>query len=104
MAHVLIALGSNRGDREARLEFALTAIGALPGTTVLTSSVPMETAPVGGVATGDFLNAAAILETKLEPMPLLEHLQAIEEEAGRPPVNERERWGDRELDLDILLY
>ena len=49
----------------------------------------------------DFINAVAELETGLDPIPLLDALQALEERAGR---QRRRHWGERTLDLDILLY
>ena len=51
-----IALGSNVGDREAELAFAREAIAALPGTVVLRASAVSETAALGPVAQGPFLN------------------------------------------------
>jgi 2-amino-4-hydroxy-6-hydroxymethyldihydropteridine diphosphokinase len=49
----------------------------------------------------EFINAVAVIETTLEPLVLLEVLQAIEKKHAR----KRERhWGPRTLDLDLLLY
>lgn len=48
-----------------------------------------------------YYNAVAQLETVLEPLPLLDQLQAFEQEAGRVRLR---RWGERTLDLDLLLY
>lgn len=63
-----------------------------------------ETAPVGPVAQGDFLNAAAEIETELAPESLLEAMAAIEVRAGREPRDRRQHWGPRTLDMDLLLY
>ena len=61
-----------------------------------------ETAPVGGPpGQGPFLNAAATVESGLDPKSLLESLREIEANAGRVRVV---RWGERTLDLDLLLY
>ena len=60
-----------------------------------------ETAPVGPVVQGDYLNAVAVLDTVFGPRPLLDALLGIESAAGR---ERRERWGPRTLDLDLLLY
>jgi 2-amino-4-hydroxy-6-hydroxymethyldihydropteridine diphosphokinase len=49
----------------------------------------------------DFVNAAALLDTTLEPRALLDALLGIERAFGR---ERRERWGPRTLDLDLLLY
>jgi 2-amino-4-hydroxy-6-hydroxymethyldihydropteridine diphosphokinase len=48
-----------------------------------------------------FLNAVAWLETDLEPVPLLHILQEIENRFGR---QRKVRWGERTLDLDLLLF
>jgi 2-amino-4-hydroxy-6-hydroxymethyldihydropteridine diphosphokinase len=96
-----IALGSNLGDREAHLAAARAAIGMLPETTVLAASAIEETAPIGPVAQGAYLNQMIAVETGLAPRALLEALQAIEREAGRV---RGVRWGPRTLDLDIVLF
>jgi 2-amino-4-hydroxy-6-hydroxymethyldihydropteridine diphosphokinase len=97
-----IALGSNLGDRAAILEAAIRALGDAPGVAVASRSRFHETAPVGGPSgQGAFLNAAAGLETSLDPLELLDRLRAIEAEAGRERIA---RWGARTLDLDLLLF
>lgn len=101
MPHALIALGSNLGDRAAHLEHARDALTELPQTKLLAFSDIYETAPVGPAGQGAYLNAAASLDTALEPGTLLSHLRAIEQSAGRV---RHERWGSRTLDLDLLLY
>jgi 2-amino-4-hydroxy-6-hydroxymethyldihydropteridine diphosphokinase len=60
-----------------------------------------ETAPIGPVAQGPFLNQMIAIETELSPQDLLVELQRIEADAGR--VRD-ERWGPRTLDLDIILF
>ncbi len=101
MARVFIGMGSNLGDREARLAQALVALRGLPETTVAAVSSLYETAPVGGPPQGPYLNAVAELECALAPLALLEALLAIEAAAGR--VRDGERDGPRTLDLDLLL-
>lgn len=100
-ARAVVGLGSNLGDRKATLTAAVGAIAALPGTRVLATSAFRETAPVGPVPQGDFVNAAVLVETRLPPRALLDALLAIEAEHGR--VREV-RWGPRTLDLDLLLF
>ena len=97
-----VALGSNLGNRERALRLTLQKLGELPETRVAQSSAFHETDPVGGPPQGKFLNAAARLETGLEPLELLRGLQKIEREMGRPA--EHERWGPRAIDLDLLTY
>ena len=96
-----IALGSNIGDREAYLRFALKELENTRGCRVLRVSTFMNTAPYGNKEQGDFLNGCLALETLLTPQELLEQLHEIENKAGR--VRE-EHWGPRTLDLDIIFY
>jgi 2-amino-4-hydroxy-6-hydroxymethyldihydropteridine diphosphokinase len=96
-----VALGSNLGDRDAYLAAARTALAALPGTRLVGASDVEETAPVGPVAQGAYLNQVVALETTLSPHALLDQLQRIERENGRVRTV---RWGPRTLDLDIVRY
>jgi len=104
MTHVFIGIGSNQGDRQALLQLARKHLGRLPETRLVAWSPIYETEPVGPVPQGRFLNAAAELDSQLDPCSLLEHLKRIEELAGRSPAEQRIKWGPRALDLDILLY
>jgi 2-amino-4-hydroxy-6-hydroxymethyldihydropteridine diphosphokinase len=98
----LIGLGSNLGDRPANLSGAISALGQVPGITVRQLSSFHETEPVGGPpGQGLFLNAVARLETDLDPVSLLHVLQEIEDRFGRQRTV---RWGERTLDLDLLLF
>jgi len=96
-----VALGSNLGDRAAILVRACAAIARLPGTRVEAASAIEETAPLGPVPQGPYLNQMARLETALGPWTLLELL--LEVEAGEGRVR-RVRWGPRTLDCDLVLY
>jgi 2-amino-4-hydroxy-6-hydroxymethyldihydropteridine diphosphokinase len=98
---VYIALGSNLGDREAHLRVAREALASLPDTSLIAASTIEETAPLGGMKQPPYLNQMVLLETGLEPRPLLQALQAIERGEGR---RRAERWGSRTLDLDIVRY
>jgi 3-oxoacyl-[acyl-carrier protein] reductase len=102
MATAFIALGSNLGDREATLRSALHELNAAPGIHLVRFSSFHETEPVGGPSgQSRFLNAAAELETELDPAALLAALLAIEQKHGRI---RGEKDAPRTLDLDILLY
>jgi 2-amino-4-hydroxy-6-hydroxymethyldihydropteridine diphosphokinase len=96
-----IALGSNVGDREAHLAHARARLASLPESRLVAVSRIEETAPLGPVAQGAYLNQMVLLETTLSPAELLAHGRAIEAERGR---TRRERWGPRTLDLDIVRY
>lgn len=102
MATALLSFGSNLGDRAATLDSALAALTAAAGVTNVRRSRWYETAPVGGPGFQQpFLNGAALIETSLEPLALLDLLQRIETDHGR--IRE-EHWGPRTLDLDLLTY
>ena len=96
-----IALGSNLGQREVFLAQARRAIADLPTTRVLGLTDAEETAPIGPVAQGPFLNQMIAIETELSPQDLLAELKRIEIAAGRVRAA---RWGPRTLDLDIVLF
>ncbi len=98
---VYVALGSNVGDRAAHLAYARARLAALPRTRLVGESRVEETAPLGSVPQGPYLNQMVLLETALEPAELLVHLHAIESERGR---EHRIRWGPRTLDLDIVRF
>jgi 2-amino-4-hydroxy-6-hydroxymethyldihydropteridine diphosphokinase len=98
----LIGLGSNLGDRKAHLDAAVAALSARSDCLRRAVSSYHETSPVGGPSgQGDYLNAAAAIETTLEPLEFLHVLQAIEHQEGRVRTV---HWGARTLDLDLLLF
>ena len=96
-----VALGSNLGRREVFLAQARRSISELGKTRLIAESVVEETAPIGPVQQGPFLNQMIAIETELSPQELLRELMRIEKEAGR--VRDQ-RWGPRTLDLDIVLF
>lgn len=98
---VYVALGSNVGDRAAHLAYARDRLATLPDSRVIKASRIEETAPLGPVPQGPYLNQMVLLETALEPSALLRHLHTIEAERGRERLI---RWGPRTLDLDIVRY
>jgi 2-amino-4-hydroxy-6-hydroxymethyldihydropteridine diphosphokinase len=101
MARVFLSLGSNLGDRLRHLQRAIDALRHLPGTTVDAFSSVYETEPVGKKDQGDFLNAVLGMSTELTPGELSRHLKDVEVQEGR---SKNERWGPRELDIDIVYY
>ena len=98
---VYLSIGSNMGDREGYLDFAIDRLNALPDTKVITVSDYIETKPYGGVDQDDFLNGALAIETLKTPQELLEAVMQIEQEAHR---ERKIHWGPRTLDIDILFY
>lgn len=102
MATCLIGLGSNLGDRAQLLDAACERLQARADIAWHSSSHYHTTLPIGGPAgQSSFLNAAALLDTSLEPHQLLAVLREIEAELGR---QRRVRWDARSIDLDLLLY
>jgi 2-amino-4-hydroxy-6-hydroxymethyldihydropteridine diphosphokinase len=108
MVCAYVALGANLGDAAAALRQAVQAIGRLPLTQGCRSSSLYKTAPLDtdageeSAAPGnDYLNAVVELETGLTAPALLDHLQQIEQQAGRERPY---RNAPRTLDLDLLLY
>jgi 2-amino-4-hydroxy-6-hydroxymethyldihydropteridine diphosphokinase len=98
-----IGLGANLGKRDATIEEALRLLGEDDRTSVLGSTVPIETEPVGYEDQPRFLNAAAKLATTRSPGELLELLLSIEHALGRVR-GEGPRYGPRTIDLDLLVY
>lgn len=99
---VAIGMGSNLGDRHAILDRSLHELGETPGVHFLRASRFFETAPIGGPpGQGPFLNAAALYDTTLRPEAFHGVLKDLENRAGRL---RRVRWGERTLDLDLLLF
>ncbi|MEO7741938.1 MAG: 2-amino-4-hydroxy-6-hydroxymethyldihydropteridine diphosphokinase [Usitatibacter sp.] len=96
-----IALGSNIEDPEAQVRRGFDELAQLPETWVTARSSLHRTAPVGYADQPDFINACALLETRLAPRALLEGLLAIEQRHGRVRSIPN---GPRTLDLDIILY
>ncbi|MFC0336750.1 2-amino-4-hydroxy-6-hydroxymethyldihydropteridinediphosphokinase [Kushneria avicenniae] len=102
MSHAAwIGLGSNLGHPRQQILTALEDLAALPLTTIKARSCLYSSRPVGPQDQPDFINAVAVLSTRLSPLALLDQLQALEQRHRR--VRER-HWGPRTLDLDLLLY
>jgi len=101
----VVALGANLGDRAATMTAAIAELGRLPLVDGVRASEPVESVAVTlegpDAAAPAYLNAVAIVTTRLAPSVLLGYLHAIEERHGR---ERRVRWGDRTLDLDLIAY
>ena len=95
-----VALGSNLGDKEANLRKALELLEERGVEVVKTSSF-ICTEPYGVTDQPQFLNGVCEVRTSLEPLALLHILLAIEQEMGRVRLR---HWGERNIDLDLLLY
>ena len=105
MTTAVLALGSNLGNKRQWLVQALSLIATTPDIYLIDISPVVESKALtlAGVDSSkpSFLNCVAEIETPLEPEQLLRELQAIELELGR---KRKERWGDRNIDIDIITY
>lgn len=99
MVPVAVALGSNLGDRLGYLQRAIDLLSASIRFTQ--ASFVYETAPQIVEDQPVFLNAAATGLTTLGPFALLDQLKAVEQALGRQT---RQRFGPREIDIDLLAY
>ncbi len=98
---VVIALGSNLGDRLGELQRAVDALAATPGLDITAVSPVYETVPVGGPEQPDYLNAVVLAQTSRPAADLLRRAHALEAAAQR---TRDVRWGPRTLDVDIIVY
>jgi 2-amino-4-hydroxy-6-hydroxymethyldihydropteridine diphosphokinase len=102
-----VGLGANLGDAAGTLAAGIHALGALHGARLVGVSRLYATAPVGVLDQPEFRNAVVALDVPAGPDPptgalaLLVALKGLERAFGR---RERERWGPRELDLDLLVF
>lgn len=105
IVRVLFAFGANLGDRGETIRAAQRELAAAPGIREFAASPLRET--VALTADGPdpeaprYLNGVATAETSLPPHELLDLAQRIEAEHGRV---RGARWGDRTLDIDLILY
>lgn len=97
-----IGLGSNLDGPVARLTQAMYELDALPQTRLVAQSRLYASRPLADMDQPEYINAVAVLETRLLAWTLLKELQGVERRHGR--IHNTERWAPRTLDLDILLY
>lgn len=100
MSTAYIALGSNLGDKEKNLRRALLLL-TQQGVDVVKVSSFITTEPYGVTDQPQFLNAVCEVRTNLKPLALLDVLLATELAMGRVRLR---HWGERNIDLDLLLY
>ena len=97
---MFLLLGSNLGDRKKNLTVARNEIELAVGPIIKTSSL-YQTAAWGKTDQPDFLNQAIEVETSLSPEEALLQILKMEISLGR---RRKEKWGERIIDIDILLY
>lgn len=99
---VYIGFGSSLGNRVFWIEWALQKLALHPELTFSKTSRGYRTPPMaGGRANGWFLNSVARFETTLSPSQLLEIAKDLERQADR---RRDVFWGDRTLDIDVLIF
>lgn len=99
MAKIYLGLGSNVGEREEFLRAAINTLSAKITNTTISSFY--ATAPWGKTDQAEFLNLCIFGETNLKPEELLKFIKQLEVSLGRA---HSEKWGPREIDIDILFY
>ncbi len=99
--NIYIGLGSNVGDRLGYLDSAVKELSELSTTKVVGMSSVYETEPYGNKDQPEFLNMTVELESNMDPDELFSGIKSIEAKLGR---HRTERWGSREIDLDLLYY
>jgi len=98
---VYIGLGTNKGDRIVNLRKAIELISKIENIEIKKASSIYETLPFGNTEQANFLNAVIKLCTSVNYSELFFQLKGIEKKLGRI---QSEKWGPREIDLDILLF
>lgn len=102
MVTAYIGVGSNLGDRQANIKHALAMLIETPQIEIRRISAMFDNPAVGGAeGSPNYLNAAVEIQTTLQPQALLARLLEIEQTMGR---ERNEKWGSRNIDLDLLLY
>ena len=103
MSRVFLSLGSNLGDRLSNIQQAVSSLSMSKHIKILKTSSFYETEPWGNKNQEWFINAALALDTDLTCEELLEFCQNIEVQLGRIR-HENEKWAQRAIDIDILMY
>jgi len=101
LEQVYLGIGSNIGKREEHISKAIKLITDHPNFELIKQSKVIETKPHGKTKQPKFLNTVIEIKTKLPAITLLQKLEAIEKNVGK---KSSEKWGPREIDIDILFY
>ena len=101
MARVFLSLGSNIGDRAANITQAVSFLSMSDKVKIIKTSSFYETEPWGKTNQDWFVNAALAMDCDMSPEELLQYCANIEDKMGRI---RSEKWGQRIIDIDILMY
>ena len=98
---IILALGSNLGNREDNLSKSISLIGKKIGAVTKISKY-FENDPIGFDSKNTFINLCIKVETAKEPHRILKELKSIEKSLGRKKT--KKEYEDRPLDIDIILF
>lgn len=101
MSSVLLAFGSNLGNKKANILKALELLSKHKSIDIIKTSSFFITEPMGKEDQPFFINSAALILTSNNPEQLLSIIKSIESEIGR---KKREKWHEREIDIDIIFF
>ena len=99
---VYVGLGANLQSPLETIKLAINELKSLPNSELIAVSKIYSSKPMGPADQPDYVNAVALIQTKLTPHEVFSHTCAIEDKHGRTRLGEH--WGPRTLDLDILLF
>ncbi|TXK19059.1 2-amino-4-hydroxy-6-hydroxymethyldihydropteridine diphosphokinase [Homoserinibacter sp. GY 40078] len=101
----VVAIGANLGDRAATIQAATEGLAEADGVELVAVAPVIETPAVRPYGVDRdapaYLNTVALVRTTLDPAGLHAVLRRLEDEHGRVRT---ERWGDRTLDLDLIIF
>jgi len=100
MSKIFLALGSNKGNREEYLINAINALSSDNRIEILKVSSIYETKPYGEIPQNNYLNGVVLIQTDYSPDETYKVIKKIEKVVGR---TDTVRWGEREIDIDIIL-
>lgn len=103
MARVFLSLGSNQQDRLSNIQQAVSLLAISNEIKIVKTSSFYETEPWGNKNQPWFVNAVLALDTTFSPIELLNYTKSIENKLGRVR-KDSEKWGQRTIDIDILMY
>lgn len=103
MSRVFLSIGSNLGDRLSNIQQAVATLSMSDKIKIVKTSSFYETEPWGNKNQEWFINAALAIDTDYLPEELLQYCQNIEVQLGRIR-KENEKWSQRAIDIDILMY
>ena len=97
-----IGLGSNLDGPQKQIKSAVASLARIEGVVQVTCSQLYRSPPMGPQDQPEYVNAVAAVESGLSALELFHETQNIEKQQGR--VREGQRWGPRNIDLDLLLF